>query len=89
MLPPSKGKPGMRLNSANAKFTVATTARIAASGPDTAVQKPIAVKIPNRIKLTKGPAIATQKASAGVFDSFSKLANPPNINNVIDLTSIP
>ncbi len=89
IFPPSKGKPGIKLNNAKAKLTEANTPKIAPKGPDAAVPKPIAVKVPNKIKLTKGPAIATQKAAEGVFGSLSKLANPPNINSVIDLTSIP
>jgi hypothetical protein len=47
------------------------------------------VKTANNIRLTNGPAIATPKASKGVFDSFSKFAKPPKRNSVIDLTSIP
>ena len=89
MLPPSRGKPGIKLNKAKAKLMEARSWTMAAAGPVRPAPMPIAVNKPDKNKLTNGPAIATQNASAGVFDSLSKLASPPNRNREIDFTPIP
>ena len=89
ILPPSSGKPGIRLNNARAKLIKAKTWTIDFTGHVMNVNILIDVNKPNNTMLTKGPAIATQNDSAGVLDSLSKLAKPPKINRVIDFTSIP
>ncbi len=87
--PPSRGRPGIMLNRVSTRLTWATLPVITATGVGNPGIRETAVRIRNRPKLTRGPAIATLNAFPGVFDSLSMEAMPPNKNSVIELTAMP
>ena len=86
--PPSRGKPGIRLNTASTKLIRAKFKQRMVSGL-VGANRPIADSKINRLKLTRGPAIATCIAPPGVLDSRSIAATPPNMNRVIEFTAMP
>ena len=91
--PPSRGRPGKRLNKANTKLSFANSSAIWAAtcngwGP---WLRGWMLRNSNRAsaKLTRGPAAATAKAPMGVGGSRSTLATPPSMKRVMLFTFTP
>ena len=88
--PPSRGRPGSRLNNPKIRLSPANSRTIAPSKGETWLALWMLASRPTpRAKLTAGPAMATARAPQGELHSRSTLATPPIKNRVMLLTFTP
>ena len=88
--PPSRGKPGSRLNRASTMLRVPSSDTMAPSRGERWAAGWVAASRPKpSTRLTAGPAAATSRAPRAVLHSRSTLATPPSRNKVMLRTSTP